>query len=97
MGTAPQEVHYYILEGHLLVDGKPSGKLPANIRDSEILKELFGNQRLVDFPSNLPEMSYVLGIQKEGYSIHLGYRGQQLVVQSFQVHSWRHFWERISI
>lgn len=81
MGTAPQEVHYHVLEGHLLVDGKPSGKLPADIRDSEVLKELFGNQRLVAFPSNLPEMSYVLGIQKEGYSIHLGYREQQLVVQ----------------
>lgn len=80
--TMPQVVHYHLLEGHLLVDGKPLGKLPADIRDSEILKGLFGNQRLVAFPSNLPGMSYMLGIPKNGNHIHIGYRGQQLIIQA---------------
>jgi Protein of unknown function (DUF3638)/Protein of unknown function (DUF3645) len=80
--TMPQVVHYHLLEGHLLIDGKALGKLPASIRDSEILKDLFGNQRLVSFPSNLPGMSYMLSISKEDYKIHLGHRGQELVVQA---------------
>lgn len=80
--SVPQTVHYHLLTGHLLVDGKPLGKLPADIRDSEVLKGLFGNQRLVAFPSNLAGMSYMLGVPKNGYHIHIGYRGQQLVIQA---------------
>lgn len=82
LNTVPQRVHYHILEGHLLVDGKSLGKLPSDIRDSKILKELFGNQRLVAFPSNLSGMSYVLGIPKDGYHVHLGYRDERLVIQA---------------
>ena len=80
--TVPQYVHYHLLDGHLLVDGKPLGKLPSDIQNSSILKELFGNQRLVAFPSNLHGMSYVLGIPKNGYHVHLGYRGKDLVIQA---------------
>ncbi|KAL4784729.1 hypothetical protein BJX76DRAFT_356715 [Aspergillus varians] len=80
--SAPQTVHYHLLEGHLLIDGKPIGKLPAEIRDSTILKNLFGNQRLAAFPSNLPGMSYMLGIPKNEYYIHLGYNGERLIIQA---------------
>ncbi|KAI3088280.1 hypothetical protein CBS147353_187 [Aspergillus niger] len=80
--TLPQTIHIHLLEGHFLVDGKPLGKLPADIRDSGILKELFGNQRLTAFPSNRPGMSYTLAIDKEGCQIHLGYRSQDLVIQT---------------
>ncbi|RAK87649.1 hypothetical protein BO79DRAFT_246177 [Aspergillus costaricaensis CBS 115574] len=80
--TLPQIIHLHILEGHFLVDGKPLGKLPADIRDSEELKELFGDQRLTAFPSNRPGMSYTLAINKEGCQIHLGYRGKALVIQA---------------
>lgn len=71
--SVPQTVHYHLLEGHLLIDSKPLGKLPAEIRDSSILRSLFGNQRLIAFPSSLPGMSYMLGIPRNGYYIHLGY------------------------
>lgn len=80
--SAPQTVHFHLLDGHLLIDSKPLGKLPAEIRDSSILKSLFGNQRLVAFPSSLPGMSYMLGIPKNRYYIHLGYRDQQLIIQA---------------
>lgn len=80
--TVPQYFRYHLLDGHLLVDGKPLGKLPPDIQNSSILKELFGNQRLVAFPSNLYGMSYVLGIPKNGYHVHIGYRGKDLVIQA---------------
>ncbi|KAF9883007.1 hypothetical protein FE257_004347 [Aspergillus nanangensis] len=79
-----QTVHYHLLEGHLLVDGHAMGKLPSDLRDSAILKELFGNQRLVAFPSNKPGLNYILAADQEGYEIHLGYRRQGLVVRAFR-------------
>lgn len=58
------------------------GKPPAEIRDYEILKELFGNQRLVFFPSSMPGMSYMLAARKDGNCIHLGHRNDRLVIQA---------------
>ncbi|THC92491.1 hypothetical protein EYZ11_008029 [Aspergillus tanneri] len=80
--TEPQVLHYHLLEGHLLVDGRAMGKLPTDIRDSESLKELFGNQRLVAFPSSMPGMSYTLAMDKDGHRVHIGYREQQLIIRA---------------
>ncbi|CAG7937273.1 unnamed protein product [Penicillium salamii] len=83
--TLSQEVRYHLLEGHLLVNGQAFGKLPADIRDSELLNELFGNQRLVAFPSNLPGMTYMLANEKEGHHVHLGYRQRKLVIRALKL------------
>ncbi|KAL3476021.1 hypothetical protein BJX99DRAFT_258915 [Aspergillus californicus] len=83
--THSEKIHYHLLEGHLLVDGKIVGKLPAEIRDSELLNELFGNQRLVAFPSNLSGMTYALANEKEGHHVHLGYRQDKLVVRALKL------------
>ena len=80
--TSQQVVHYHLLEGHLLVDRKPLGRLPANIRDSEIIKELFGNQHLLTFPSALSGMTYMLTITMNGHQIHFGFRKQKLLVRA---------------
>ncbi|KAE8402926.1 hypothetical protein BDV37DRAFT_294915 [Aspergillus pseudonomiae] len=80
--TISQVIHYHLLEGHLLIDGQTMGKLPADVRDSEVLKELFGNQRLVAYPSNMLGMTYVLANDQEGHQIHLGYREKELVICS---------------
>ncbi|KAI9765661.1 MAG: hypothetical protein M1840_007218 [Geoglossum simile] len=84
--TSHQIVHYHLLEGYLFVDGKPLGKLPAEIRNSEILKELFGNQHLLTFPSALSGMTYMLAMPKDGHQIHLGYRDKKLLVRA-RVHN----------
>ncbi|PYI29021.1 hypothetical protein BP00DRAFT_480116, partial [Aspergillus indologenus CBS 114.80] len=75
-----QYCRLHILEGHFLIDGKSLGKLPADIRNSDVLKELFGNERLSAFPSSLPGMSYKLALARNSYEVHLGYRGQDLVI-----------------
>jgi hypothetical protein len=80
--TILQIVHYHLLEGHLLIDGRALGKLPAAIHNSAILKELFSNQQLITFPSNIYGMSYILGIQQNNHDIHLGFRGNDLMVQA---------------
>ncbi|RDL37029.1 Uncharacterized protein BP5553_04462 [Venustampulla echinocandica] len=77
-----QTIHFHLLEGHLLVMGKPVGKLPAEHRTSAVLQQLFGNQSLLTYPSSLPGMTYMLAILVHGHQIHLGFRNRMLVVRA---------------
>ncbi|MCJ1402282.1 hypothetical protein MMC11_005502 [Xylographa trunciseda] len=76
-----QVVHYNFVEGHLLVDGKPLGRLPLDIRESEDVKELFGNQHLLTFPSSLSGMSHVMATRTRGNEVHFGLRGKSVVIR----------------
>ncbi len=77
-----QVVHYNFVEGHLLVDGKTLGMLPRSIRESEDIKDLFGNQHLLTFPSSLEGMSHFLATHIPGHQIHVGLRGRNVVIQA---------------
>ncbi|KAL5325012.1 hypothetical protein ACEPPN_006134 [Leptodophora sp. 'Broadleaf-Isolate-01'] len=77
-----QVVHYNFVEGHLLVDGKPLGRLPLDIRESEDVKELFGNQHLLTFPSSLGGMSHVMATRTRGNEVHFGLRGKNVVIRA---------------
>lgn len=70
--TIQQIVHFHLLEGHLLVNEQPVGKLPTEYRKSLVLQELFGNQSLLTYPSNLPGMTYMLAITPNRHEVHLG-------------------------
>ncbi|KAI9782401.1 MAG: hypothetical protein M1816_001899 [Peltula sp. TS41687] len=78
-----QTVHYHLLHGHLLIGGKPLGKLPAEHRNSVVLMELFGNQSLMVYPSGLPHMAYALTIPMHGHRIHLGFRNGELITRAY--------------
>ena len=77
-----QVAHYHVLEGHLLIDGKALGKLPAEHRKSFILEQLFGNQSLLVYPSNMPGMSYQLALVPFGNQIHIGFSGHETVIRA---------------
>ncbi|KAL3452963.1 hypothetical protein BJX65DRAFT_302864 [Aspergillus insuetus] len=81
-GTSSQVLFFHLLEGHLVINGQTVGKLPADIRDSATLKELFGNQRLFAQPSSLRGMDYLLSNRAENHHIHLGYRNKRLIIQA---------------
>ncbi|KAL7621053.1 hypothetical protein AAE478_008365 [Parahypoxylon ruwenzoriense] len=78
-----QLVHYNIVEGHLLVNGKPRGKLPLEILDSQIVKEIFGNQHLLTYPSSLPGMTHQLANFGYNQSVHFGMRDEQVVIRAW--------------
>ncbi|KAF7944017.1 hypothetical protein EAE96_010427 [Botrytis aclada] len=80
--TEFQLVHYNFVEGHLMVDGKPLGRLPLEIRESEDVKELFENQHLRTFPSSLSGMSHFLPTRIRGNEVHFGLRGNSVVIQA---------------
>jgi hypothetical protein len=75
-------VHFHLLEGHLLVMGKPIGKLPPEWRTAVVLQQLFGNQSLLTYPSSLPGMTYMLAIIMNGHQIHLRFRNGEVFVRA---------------
>ncbi|CAG8973686.1 hypothetical protein HYALB_00002252 [Hymenoscyphus albidus] len=77
-----QTIHFHLLEGYFLVGGKPINKLPASYRNSVVLEELFGNESLLTYPSNLPGMEYMLAVNKRGHQIHLGSRQGTIFVKA---------------
>ncbi|KAF2797566.1 hypothetical protein K505DRAFT_358267 [Melanomma pulvis-pyrius CBS 109.77] len=81
-----QVVHYNFIEGHLLVDGKPLGRLPRDIRESNEVKELFGNQHLLTFPSAELGMSYVMATRMHNHEIHFGIRKGRVIIRASSRH-----------
>lgn len=80
--TKEQTIFINVIEGHLLVDGQPLGKLPAHHAKSMVLGQLFGNQSLLTYPSSLRGMTYALAFVKNGHQIHIGLRQGTLIVQA---------------
>jgi hypothetical protein len=80
--TREQIVHYHSLEGHLLVDHEPLGKLPPKHRQAVVLSRLFGKQNLLTYPSSLHGMTYTLALPMCGHTIHIGFRNGGLIIQA---------------
>ena len=73
-GLASQEVHFNILEGTLLIDSQPVGRLPEEYSKQAFFQSFFGNRVFRTYPSGMPGMSYMLASQYEGHQIHFGFR-----------------------
>ncbi|KAH7121598.1 hypothetical protein EDB81DRAFT_605619, partial [Dactylonectria macrodidyma] len=80
--STSQTVHYHILQGHLLVDGKPLGRLPSQVRENPSIRDLFQNQHLLARPSELPGMEYQLVSLVNGHQIHIGLRDREVIIQA---------------
>lgn len=77
----PQQVCYNLLEGELLVDGKPLGRLPAHYIRNDIYLRVFGAQILRVFLSDMQGMLYMSATEIDGYCVHFGMRQGQMVVR----------------
>ncbi|KAH6972826.1 hypothetical protein BKA56DRAFT_492395 [Ilyonectria sp. MPI-CAGE-AT-0026] len=78
--TGSQVVHYHLLQGHLIVDGKPLGSLPLQMRQDPAIQELFGGQHILTRPSSLLEHQLVSRV--ENHQIHFGFRDGQVVIRA---------------
>ncbi|KAF5593544.1 uncharacterized protein FSUBG_9779 [Fusarium subglutinans] len=78
--VASQRVHYHILQGHLLVDQKPLGRLPLEIRDDESVRELFEERHLLTRPSGL--LDYQILTEMEEHQIHVGIRDGEITIKA---------------
>lgn len=73
-GLLEQSIHFSILDGTLLVDGQPLGRLPDEYTKQGFLHEIFGNRVFLTYPSSIPGMSYQFASLYERHQIHFGFR-----------------------
>ncbi|KAK8113124.1 hypothetical protein PG984_013650 [Apiospora sp. TS-2023a] len=78
-----QIIHYSYVEGYLLIDGKAFGELPLEIRNSEDVYLLFGNQNLLTSPSPLDGMTHQLLANPRGHQLHFGFRDGNAIIRDF--------------
>ncbi|POS86765.1 hypothetical protein EPUL_003186 [Erysiphe pulchra] len=77
-----QHIILNLLTGHLLIDGKPMGKLPDEWRQSEIYKTLFNTEIIHVWPSQLSGMDYKLNRVRYGHEVHFGTRAGKKIIQA---------------
>ncbi|KAK6502488.1 hypothetical protein TWF506_003070 [Arthrobotrys conoides] len=77
-----QTILFHLLEGHLLLDGKPLGQLPPEHRNNPTIRELFGSQNLLTVPSRLLGMAYIISRRMNKHIVHLGFRGDKMIVRA---------------
>ena len=73
-GTRPQEFHFNIVEGSLLVDHQKLGRLPEEYTNHWFFLELLGDRINFTYPSPLPGMDHMLAAPIEENEVHLGFR-----------------------
>ncbi|KAI1805842.1 hypothetical protein F4811DRAFT_513767 [Daldinia bambusicola] len=79
---ATQTVHYNFIEGHMLVNGKPRGKLPLEIQESEDVKAMFGDHHILTYSSSLPGMTHMLSNMINDQEVHFGMRDGQVIIRT---------------
>ncbi|KAI1855789.1 hypothetical protein JX265_012234 [Neoarthrinium moseri] len=80
--STTQTVHCNVVEGHLLVNRHSRGKLPLEIRQDPAIRELFGDQHLLAYPSHYPGMTHRLEACWYNQEIHFGVRQGQVTVRT---------------
>jgi len=82
-GAESHHIHYNIVHGTLLVDGKELGMLPPELRRHPIVEGLFGPQTLRTLPSPLLGMSLVIDRQMPNrHRVHFGFRDKCMVIRA---------------
>ncbi|KAG8217925.1 hypothetical protein J3R82DRAFT_6091 [Butyriboletus roseoflavus] len=80
-----QVVHFNILDGSLLVDGKSLGRLPNEIQRHPLYNLIFGEQELEVLPSDLPGMDYSTRGKISGHQVYFSLRSNSsdLVIRAY--------------
>ncbi|OBZ77710.1 hypothetical protein A0H81_01992 [Grifola frondosa] len=67
-----QIVHYDLLGGELLINGKPLGRLPSNILANPLYSLVFGSKVLDIVPGSMPGTEYATRGEIDGYQVNIG-------------------------
>jgi hypothetical protein len=65
-------VHFNVLDGELLANGLPLGRLPVEFGRDPVFRRLFGTTALDVMPSTIPGFRFSARNAFSGYTIHLG-------------------------
>lgn len=77
-----QHIHYNILEGELIVDGVPVGRLPKEYSRSDLYKRIFGSQILDVFPADMQGMSFMTVEDVHDHKVYFAMRDGEIVVRT---------------
>ena len=80
-GCASQTVHYNVLDGELLVDGRPLGRLPREYLSSGTYRRVFGPQLLNVFAADMRGMLYMTAQEIHGYLAYFTVREGKVVIK----------------
>ena len=77
-----QEIYYNVLEGDLIIDGMPLGKLPVEYLRSNMYRKIFGAQILHVLSADLPGMEFMTSREVSQYKVYFGMRDGSLVIRT---------------
>ena len=77
-----QEIHYNILEGELIVDGMPVGRLPKEYLCNYLYKRVFGSQILDVVLADMPGMNFMTAQFVHGYKVYFAMRDGRLAIRT---------------
>lgn len=80
--NASQTVYYNLLNGRMLVDGRPLGALPPEYTTHHLFIRVFGAQILRVSSSDMAGMIYMTASEVYGYSFHFVIEGKDLVIRA---------------
>lgn len=80
--STQQTVHYNVLNGQLLVDGRPIGRLPREYTSNKFFIRTFGARMMRVSASDMPGMIYMTVHQEHGYRFHFSMRKDDLVIRA---------------
>ncbi|TDL21949.1 hypothetical protein BD410DRAFT_898545 [Rickenella mellea] len=83
-GQKSQLVHYNVMDGQLLIDGKPLGCLPSDMVRKATYNRIFGQTVLDIIPSDMPGMEFKARHLISGYEVYLSPRESELVIRTKQ-------------
>jgi Protein of unknown function (DUF3638)/Protein of unknown function (DUF3645) len=81
-GYCDSTCHFNILEGKLLINGHPVGRLPDCYRQSELFQRIFGHHIFTVCSSNAFGMAYMSTQSVKGHEIHFGMRDGNVVIKT---------------
>ncbi|KAF8123207.1 hypothetical protein EV363DRAFT_1357363, partial [Boletus edulis] len=82
MSQCSQVVHFNLLDGTLLVDGKPLGRLPNAVVQHPLYSLVFGEQVLDVIAGDLPGMDYTTRGMISGHQVYFSLRDTDLVIRA---------------
>ncbi|KAI6026989.1 hypothetical protein EDC04DRAFT_3143070 [Pisolithus marmoratus] len=77
-----QKVHFNVLNGTLLVGGRPVGRLPDEIRTDPLFTMLFGAQAPDILPGDMPGMGYTTRGLINEYRVYFRMETQGLIIRA---------------
>ncbi|KAF8886602.1 hypothetical protein CPB84DRAFT_1850068 [Gymnopilus junonius] len=76
-----QQVHYNILDGTLLVDGRQLGRLASDIIEHPSYKRIFSQKILDVIPADMPGMEYATRSAVYDHEIFFAWQGSSLIIR----------------